>query len=212
MGVSPIDLQTMYANMNNVARSVSHQQQGLVLAQQLQEANTPVSLDRPTPGTLYSCLAQRVPSGDCVPAPSTVLPRPRRLGPPPSVCHTSFCHTVHPVDSPRSGYPLVRWYTLGGSHFLAAVSDATSICVLRASVQSLRGRHSVTAAAAPLCPPSGNVWYFPFLTSTPQMNKQHPSIFITAITNVKLYFTVVWICFSLMTSDTERLFMCFLAI
>ncbi|MBQ8013117.1 MAG: hypothetical protein IJ257_01795 [Treponema sp.] len=38
MGVSPIDLQTMYANMNNVARSVSHQQQGLVLAQQLQEA------------------------------------------------------------------------------------------------------------------------------------------------------------------------------
>ena len=38
MGVSPLDLQTMYANMNNVARTVSHQQQGLVLAQQLQEA------------------------------------------------------------------------------------------------------------------------------------------------------------------------------
>ncbi len=38
MGVSPLDLQTMYANMNNVARSVSHQQQGLVLAQQLQES------------------------------------------------------------------------------------------------------------------------------------------------------------------------------
>ena len=36
--VSPIDLQTMYANMNNVARSVSHQQQGAVLAQQLQES------------------------------------------------------------------------------------------------------------------------------------------------------------------------------
>ena len=28
----------MYANMNNVARTVSHQQQGLVLAQQLQES------------------------------------------------------------------------------------------------------------------------------------------------------------------------------
>ena len=38
MGVSPIDLQTMYANMNNVARTVSHQQQGVVLAQQLQES------------------------------------------------------------------------------------------------------------------------------------------------------------------------------
>ena len=38
MGVSPIDLQAMYANMNNVARSVSHQQQGAVLAQQLQES------------------------------------------------------------------------------------------------------------------------------------------------------------------------------
>ena len=38
MGVSPIDLQTMYANMNNIARTVSHQQQGAVLAQQLQES------------------------------------------------------------------------------------------------------------------------------------------------------------------------------
>ena len=38
MGVSPIDLQTMYANMNNVARLTSHQQQGFVLAQQLQES------------------------------------------------------------------------------------------------------------------------------------------------------------------------------
>ena len=38
MGVSPLDLQTMYANMNNVARTVSHQQQGMVLAQQLQES------------------------------------------------------------------------------------------------------------------------------------------------------------------------------
>ena len=38
MGVSPIDLQTMYANMNNVARTVSHQHQGVVLAQQLQES------------------------------------------------------------------------------------------------------------------------------------------------------------------------------
>lgn len=38
MGVSPLDLQTMYANMNNVARAVSHQQQGAVLAGQLQEA------------------------------------------------------------------------------------------------------------------------------------------------------------------------------
>ena len=37
MSVSPLDLQTMYANMNNVARTVSHQQQGVVLAQQLQE-------------------------------------------------------------------------------------------------------------------------------------------------------------------------------
>ena len=38
MGVSPIDLQTMYANMNNIARTVSHQQQGVILAQQLQES------------------------------------------------------------------------------------------------------------------------------------------------------------------------------
>ena len=38
MGVSPLDLQTMYANMNNVARTVSYQQQGAVLAQQLQES------------------------------------------------------------------------------------------------------------------------------------------------------------------------------
>lgn len=38
MGVSPLDLQTMYANMNNVARSVANQQQGVVLAQQLQES------------------------------------------------------------------------------------------------------------------------------------------------------------------------------
>ena len=38
MSVSPLDLQTMYANMNNVARTVSHQQQGVVLAQQLQES------------------------------------------------------------------------------------------------------------------------------------------------------------------------------
>jgi hypothetical protein len=38
MGVSPLDLQTMYANMNNVARTVAHQQQGAVLAQQLQES------------------------------------------------------------------------------------------------------------------------------------------------------------------------------
>lgn len=38
MGVSPLDLQTMYANMNNVARTISHQQQGVVLAQQLQES------------------------------------------------------------------------------------------------------------------------------------------------------------------------------
>lgn len=38
MSVSPLDLQTMYANMNNVARAVSHQQQGAVLAGQLQES------------------------------------------------------------------------------------------------------------------------------------------------------------------------------
>ena len=38
MGVSPLDLQTMYANMNNVAKVASHMQQGAVLAQQLQES------------------------------------------------------------------------------------------------------------------------------------------------------------------------------
>lgn len=37
MGIAPIDLQTMYANMNNVARIASNQQQGAQLAQQLQE-------------------------------------------------------------------------------------------------------------------------------------------------------------------------------
>lgn len=37
MAIAPIDLQTMYANMNNVARTVSNQQQGAQLAQQLHE-------------------------------------------------------------------------------------------------------------------------------------------------------------------------------
>ncbi|MBQ0051585.1 MAG: hypothetical protein KBT11_05910 [Treponema sp.] len=37
MGVSPLDLQTMYTNMNNIARTVANQQQGAQLAQQLQE-------------------------------------------------------------------------------------------------------------------------------------------------------------------------------
>ena len=39
MGIAPIDLQTMYANMNNVARIASNQQQGAQLAQQLQESS-----------------------------------------------------------------------------------------------------------------------------------------------------------------------------
>lgn len=39
MGVSPLDLQTMYANMNNVAKVASNIQQGAVLAAQLQESN-----------------------------------------------------------------------------------------------------------------------------------------------------------------------------
>lgn len=38
MGIAPIDLQAMYANMNNVAKVVSNQQQGVQLAQQLQES------------------------------------------------------------------------------------------------------------------------------------------------------------------------------
>lgn len=39
MGIAPIDLQAMYANMNNVAKVASVQQQGVQLAQQLQESN-----------------------------------------------------------------------------------------------------------------------------------------------------------------------------
>lgn len=38
MGIAPIDLQTMYVNMNNVAQTVANQQQGVQLAQQLQES------------------------------------------------------------------------------------------------------------------------------------------------------------------------------
>lgn len=37
MAIHPIDLQTMYAQMNNVARTVANSQQGAQLAQQLQE-------------------------------------------------------------------------------------------------------------------------------------------------------------------------------
>ena len=37
MAIHPIDLQTMYAQMNNVARAVANGQQGAQLAQQLQE-------------------------------------------------------------------------------------------------------------------------------------------------------------------------------
>ncbi len=38
MAIAPIDLQTMYSQMNNVAKTVSHQQQGAQLTQQLEEA------------------------------------------------------------------------------------------------------------------------------------------------------------------------------
>ncbi|MCR5724572.1 MAG: hypothetical protein K6G80_05750 [Treponema sp.] len=37
MAIHPIDLQTMYSQMNNVARSVANAQQGAQLSQQLQE-------------------------------------------------------------------------------------------------------------------------------------------------------------------------------
>ena len=37
MAIHPIDLQTMYSQMNNVARTVANSQQGVQLAQQLQE-------------------------------------------------------------------------------------------------------------------------------------------------------------------------------
>lgn len=38
MGIAPIDLQAIYANMNNVAKVASAQQQGVQLAIQLQES------------------------------------------------------------------------------------------------------------------------------------------------------------------------------
>ena len=38
MGIAPIDLQIMYSQMNNVAKTVANQQQGVQLAQQLQES------------------------------------------------------------------------------------------------------------------------------------------------------------------------------
>ena len=37
MAIHPIDLQTMYSQMNTVARTVAHSQQGAQLAEQLQE-------------------------------------------------------------------------------------------------------------------------------------------------------------------------------
>lgn len=39
MGISPIDLQTMYSQMNNIAREVSYLQQGVPLAASMQEKN-----------------------------------------------------------------------------------------------------------------------------------------------------------------------------
>lgn len=39
MGISPLDLQTMYSQMANVAKVVADKQQGVQLAQQMQEQN-----------------------------------------------------------------------------------------------------------------------------------------------------------------------------
>ena len=39
MAIQPIDLQTMYSQMNNVAKTVSQMQQGNQLTQAMQEAN-----------------------------------------------------------------------------------------------------------------------------------------------------------------------------
>lgn len=38
MAIAPIDLQAIYVNMDNVAKTVANQQQGAQLAQQLQES------------------------------------------------------------------------------------------------------------------------------------------------------------------------------
>ncbi len=39
MAIHPIDLQTMYSQMNNIAKNVANQQQGPQLTQQLQQNN-----------------------------------------------------------------------------------------------------------------------------------------------------------------------------
>jgi hypothetical protein len=39
MAIQPIDLSTMYSQMNNVAKNVAHQQQGVQLAQAMQETS-----------------------------------------------------------------------------------------------------------------------------------------------------------------------------
>jgi len=39
MAIQPIDLQTMYSQMNNIARNVAHSTQGAQLAQSLQEGS-----------------------------------------------------------------------------------------------------------------------------------------------------------------------------
>lgn len=39
MAIQPIDLQTMYSQMNNIARTVAHSTQGAQLAQSLQEGS-----------------------------------------------------------------------------------------------------------------------------------------------------------------------------
>ncbi|WP_147614794.1 hypothetical protein [Treponema pectinovorum] len=39
MAIQPIDLSTIYSQMNNVAKNVAHQQQGAQLTQALQESN-----------------------------------------------------------------------------------------------------------------------------------------------------------------------------
>ena len=38
MGLQPIDLQTMYSQLSNVARQAAHQQQGVQLSESMQQA------------------------------------------------------------------------------------------------------------------------------------------------------------------------------
>lgn len=126
----------------------------------------PVSLDRPTPGRLRRRLAQRVPSGDLVPALSLMLSRSSRAGP---ATRAPSRRTAHPVASPHSGPPQPGGARVG-PHLLAAVSDATGI---RAHALRTQGT-CLTSGESPASPQRPLHWAL--LPATPDTPSFSPAL------------------------------------